>query len=150
MDIDFIAHRELEAPICGHGTIALGKYLLSHPNLTPPGTKTLSFTVPLYGTLTVSKVHDDLLELEMPAAVMESIDTEDDRAAKIHIAVGKALGLSDGEKTPIVSLGKDISQGFEHILLIELDASVVTDLKSQVFIPSELVRKSPPRPVSIS
>jgi len=82
----------VEAPICGHATLASSKVLFTNANLTPESVTTLRFET-LSGVLTARRVPGGgQIELEFPAMECEAIAPSDDLFSCTSEVIKEAVG----------------------------------------------------------
>ncbi|KDR85597.1 hypothetical protein GALMADRAFT_52514 [Galerina marginata CBS 339.88] len=115
-DVRFFVSNGTEVPICGHGTLAVGKALFGMPEIAARGVHTIHLKNRRGDTLKVMKLDDGFVEVQIPATVPGSISEEE--KAKLKTFVDKAFGRN-------VAI-KDIKNGgsiYEPYVMVALEDS---------------------------
>jgi len=115
--IRFVLPTGLEIPLCGHGTIAASKVLFASPEVQAKGIHTVYFKTISGATLKAVQLSDGFIEIELPAADIESASPEEQTKIKSHL--DKAFGRDVRVKDIKVGSGST----YAWYVLTELDAS---------------------------
>lgn len=97
-DIQFVPVTGKDVGICGHGSLAAGKAILSLPEYKGKGIKAIHFrTVNNRGTITVRVLEGDRLEVELPASppVPVSPEAKERVSALVNRAFGREVKINN-------------------------------------------------------
>ena len=89
-DIRYVASTGQEVPLCGHGSLAAAKAIVSLPEFIGQGIEEVQLKTTKGITVTI-RVVGELLEMELPAA-QKLLPVEDSKEEKIRALVNKAFG----------------------------------------------------------
>jgi len=96
-DIRYVTPTGLEAPVCGHATLAAAKGVLSLPGFADVGLQQIEFQTRTKGVIPVKVQDDGLLELQLPAGAAEKIpsDARDRVSAAVRRAFKRDVDIID-------------------------------------------------------
>ncbi|KAJ2935393.1 hypothetical protein H1R20_g1701, partial [Candolleomyces eurysporus] len=114
--VRFVTVAGNEVELCGHGSMAAAKALLSSPDVAGAGITEIQLQTKTRGIVRVNVVAGGLLEMVLPVGLTEPVSSEDEQ--RVASTVNRAFGRD--VKIKHIARG---GEGFEHACLIEIDES---------------------------
>ncbi|KAJ3513115.1 hypothetical protein NMY22_g15138 [Coprinellus aureogranulatus] len=115
-DIQFVPVTGKDVAICGHGSLAAAKAILSSPEYKEKGIQAIHFrTVNNRGVITV-RVIGELLEVELPASPPVPVSRE------VKERISSIIDRAFGREVKINSVSEG-GESFKHMVLVEVDKS---------------------------
>jgi len=105
----------LEVPLCGHGTLAAAKAILTEPGLVSDNVKVIEFHTTAGVIVKAIKGDGEWFEIQLPANIVEEVSP--DEKIRISALVAQAVGKPDVVVRNVLKGEK----GLEYAMLIELD-----------------------------
>ncbi|KAG2022749.1 hypothetical protein CC2G_000476 [Coprinopsis cinerea AmutBmut pab1-1] len=113
-EIRYVTTTGLEAPVCGHATLAASKAILSLPGFSDAGIQECRFRTRTAGVISVKVLDDGFFELELPSACPEEVSREE--IGRITAIVRRAF------KRDLNVVGvRHGGAKYPHILMIEIE-----------------------------
>jgi len=109
---------QLEAPLCGHGTLAAAHAIFADGKLAREGVEVLKFQTMTRGVVIARKAEGGVVEMELPQGTVDDIAEEEQE--KLKTVLMKAMKV---DKSAIKYMEKGIDF-FKDYLMVEVDEKV--------------------------
>ncbi|KAF9486338.1 Diaminopimelate epimerase-like protein [Pholiota conissans] len=128
--IKYFAPNGKPIPLCGHGTLAATKFLLSSPEVQAKGIQDIHFITDSGVMVKAVQLDDEFIEIEIPTAAPTSVSAFEKERLKVF--VDKAFG-----RDVVIHDIKAGNNGYEHYVLVELD--LAEDLQGSTVDAKQLI-----------